>query len=264
MISFFAYLFLGCISGFISGLLGVGGGLILVPGLAFIFTTFGVVPESNLIHLCIGTSLASSIVNLAISVKVHERKSAVVWSIFTAMAPGVLVGALLLGPAMMFMINDDYLKITFGIFCLLIAVQMLFNNQILTEQKKMPSNILMSFVGLCIGSLSTVLGIAGGAMIGTILHYYHLDARKVIGTTAAICVVIATAGSIGMMFISYNQPLLPPYSTGFIYWPAFLGVALPSPFFTPLGVSLAHQIPVNLLRKLFAGLMLLIGIKMVM
>ena len=94
--------------------------------------------------------------------------------------------------------------------------------------------------------------------------FYNIDARKIIGTAAAASIVIAMAGTIGLLLVSYHQPDLPKYSTGFIYWPAFFGVVITSPFITPLGAALAHKLPVSLLKKLFAGLVLVIGIKMLL
>jgi uncharacterized membrane protein YfcA len=99
-------------------------------------------------------------------------------------------------------------------------------------------------------------------MIGALLHFYNINARKIVGTTAAICIVIAIAGTAGLLIASYHATNLPKYSTGYIYWPAFLGVVITSPFITPLGAALAHKMPATLLKKLFAGLVLVIGIKM--
>jgi len=265
VIPLYMYLLLGCISGFLSGLLGVGGGLILVPALLFIFSMLDVIPNNQLMHLSIGTSLACSIVNLIFSVRIHDRNQAIRWPIFFAMAPGVLVGALFLGPRILLMINSDYLKIGFGLFCLLIGIQMIFaSKRDMVFQEKLPNNIVISFLGLCIGSISTLLGVAGGVMIGTLLHSFHMDIRNVIGTTAAICIVIAVAGTIGLIFVGYHQPNLPKWSSGFIYWPAFLGIVLPSPFVTPTGAALSHRLPKKMLRVLFAGLVLMIGLRMLL
>jgi uncharacterized membrane protein YfcA len=258
------YLLLGCIASFIAGLLGVGGGLILIPGLLFVFTHFQIAPADQIMHLCIGTSLAASIINLLIAVRTHHRNHAVTWSLFFSMTPGVLLGALLLGPAIMEVINVNYLKIIFGLFCLLVSINMLTTSNKHIQEKPLPGFVLLSLLGLGIGGLSTILGIAGGAMIGTMLTLYGLNTRKVIGTTSAICLIIAIAGTTGLLFVGYDQTALPAYSTGYIYWPALLGIALPSLIFTPAGATLAHKMPVNLLKKIFAGLVLVIGLKMLL
>lgn len=261
---FFSYLILGCLAAFLSGLLGIGGGMVLVPGLAFIFSTFDVTNHSQLMHISIGTSLASSIVNLIISTRTHHLRSAVKWPIFKAMSLGVFIGALLLGPMVMLMMNEAYLQISFGIFCLFIFMQLTFLGKKRVAEENLPSNITLSFLGLLIGGISTVLGIAGGAMVGAMLHHYHVDARKVVGTSASVSIVIAISGTLGLLLASHSQPDLPKYSTGYIYWPAFLAVILPSILVTPLGAVLAHKLPVTILKKLFGGLILIIGLKMLL
>lgn len=260
---FITYLLLGCMAGFLSGLLGIGGGLIIVPALIFVFTKFNVVVADQLMHVVIGTSLASSIVNLVFSVKVHHRQGAVRWPVFFEMSPGIILGSLFLGPAIMLIITSEHLKIVFGIFCLIAAIQMMAGQKyVADDQENLPNKVSMFFIGLGTGGISTLLGIAGGAIIGTILNYYRIGMRQVIGTTAAICIVIAISGTIGLMFVSYHQTNLPHWSTGFIYWPAFFGIALPSLLVTPMGATLAHKLPAHTLKKLFSILVLAIALKL--
>lgn len=261
---FASYLLLGCLAGFLSGLLGIGGGLVMVPGLAFIFDHFAVVPHSQLMHLSIGTSLASSIINLIIATRAHHMRNAVKWSVFQAMWPGVLGGTLVIGPLIMIMVNEKILQILFGVFCLLIFLQFVLQKHGAMVEERLPGKKQLALIGLGIGSLSTLLGIAGGAMVGSVLHHYHVDARKVVGTSASVSIIIAVTATIGLFFASRGQTLLPTYSTGYLYWPAFIAAAIPSVLVTPLGAKLAHVMPVHLLKKLFGGLMLVIGIKMLL
>ena len=259
----FLYLAIGCAAGFLSGLLGIGGGLLLVPALMMIFSAFGITTQNEVMHLSIGTSLASSIINLLISTRSHAKRNSVLWFVFYTMAPSVLIGALLIGPLIILYINSEYLKIIFGIFCFLIFIQIIFSEKHETETYTLPSKTILSLIGLFIGSLSTLLGIAGGALIGALLHFHKVNARHVVGTSAAISIIIAVSGSIGLMIVGYHQPHLPPLSTGFIYWPAFLGIVIPSFFSVPLGASLAHRLPVSILKKIFGCFVLIIGVKMI-
>lgn len=259
---FLFYLLLGAIASFLSGLLGIGGGLVLVPGLALIFSAFHIAPHSQIMHISIATSLAGSIINLVLSTRAHHVKQAVRWQVFRAISPGVLMGALLIGPLIMLIVNENFLQTAFGVFCIFIFLQLVFFQNKKIEQEKLPGSLVLAGLGLFIGSIATVLGLAGGALIGTLLYHYHMDAKKVAGTSASISVVIAVAGTIGLLFASHSQYGLPAYSTGYIYWPALLAITLPSLFLTSQGAHLAHRLPVHLLKKLFGGLMLIIGLKM--
>lgn len=261
---FLLYLLLGCFASFLSGLLGIGGGLLVVPALFFVFTQFQVIPTPQLMHVVIGTSLATSIINLIFSVTAHQRQGAVRWSVFVAMAPGVIAGALLIGPVIMKITSGDALKIIFGVFCLISAAQMIFRKKNIAAQENLPSKTIMILLGLVTGSVSSLLGIAGGMMTGTILNYCRMDMRKIVGTTSAICLVLSISGTIGMMVVGYHQPNLPKWTTGFIYWPAFLGIVLPSLLITSLGANLAHKLPVNILKNIFAVLVFVIGLKMLL
>jgi uncharacterized membrane protein YfcA len=147
------YFLLGSVAGFLSGLLGIGGGLILVPGLAFIFSRFDITHESHIMHISIATSLASSIVNLLIGVRSHHLRNAVKWPIFKAMAPGVLIGSLIIGPSILLFIKGEQLRILFGIFCLLIFFQMTFFKNKSETQEKLPSRRFLSAMGFIIGSI---------------------------------------------------------------------------------------------------------------
>ena len=259
-----SYLLTGILSSFFSGLLGIGGGLVIIPALMFIFAHFHVVDSQNLMHLVIGTSLASSILNLVFSVRAHHKKGNVRWSVFYIMCPGVLIGTLLVGPHLMSALSGNTLKTIFGVSCLFFSIQMIYPRKNSDAPEKLPGKVIMTLLGIITGTLSVLLGLAGGAIIGTALNYYHMEMRRIVGTTASVTLILATAGTIGLMTVSYHLSDLPPDSIGFIYWPALVGIVISSPFFAPLGVKVAQRLPVHLLKKMFAAFVLIIGLKMLL
>lgn len=258
------YLLLGCFASFLSGLLGLGGGLIIVPALMTIFAVFHVVNPQQLMHLAIGTSLACSVVNLISSVKAHHEKKAVNGFVFSVMFPGIMIGALFIGPLIVHVVSSHFLKNLFGIFCLFSAGNMIFGKKSIETQVKFPAKFIMMSWGLLTGALSTMLGIAGGVFTGMFLHYCKMNMRDIIGTTSVICLSLALCGSIGLLFVGWHQANLPRYSTGYIYWPAWLLISLPSLIITPFGAKLAHQLPIEWLKKLFAGVVLIVGLNLLL
>jgi len=262
---FLIYLSIGIVTSFLSGLLGIGGGLLILPALIYTFTYFHVVDTSQVMHMVIGTSLASSLFNLVFSVRAHHLRKVVQWPIVLSMMPGLLLGALLLGPLILRVMSSEILKGFFAGFCVFMAVQMAFQkNKEGQKESRLPSTALLVFWGLLVGILSTLLGLAGGVLVGLILNYYRMDMHKIVGTGAACALIVSFAATLGLMLFSGHQEHLPAWSTGFVYWPAFLGVALPSVYLTKLGASLTHRLSVTVLRKLFSLLVFIIGMQMLL
>jgi uncharacterized membrane protein YfcA len=262
IILFTAYLLTGILSSFLSGLLGIGGGLIIVPALTYIFSYFDVIPSDSLMHIVIATSMAGAITNLAFSLSSHYRQNNIDWRTVKIFSPGIIIGSLFIGPLIMLVLSSSHLQVIFGLSCLYFGLQMFFSGQKANAEEKLPSRSTLFSLGLGAGTLSTLVGISGGTIIGTILNYYHMNMRKVIGTTTAIAFILTITGTIGLLVVGYQAKISLPWCTGFIYWPAVLGIALASPLFAPIGVKLGHKLPTDTLRKLFAFLMLLVGIKM--
>lgn len=264
MTEWLAYLFTGVFSSFLSGLLGIGGGLIVIPSLLFIFSYFHIGSSNILMHLVIGTSLASAIINLFVSLRSHSQQGNVQWSTFRSMSPGVIAGSLIIAPLIMVILSGNTLQIMFGLFCFISSALMFFPPKKDADRaENLPSKTILTILGVFTGTLSVLLGLAGGVIIGTILNHYHMNMRKVIGTTASIAIVLAISGTISMMILGYHETdILPKWSTGFIYWPALLCLALPTPFFTPLGAKTAQTMPIHLLKKSFAILIFVVGFKM--
>lgn len=257
------YILIGISASFLSGLLGIGGGLILVPALLFVFSHYQVVVSSELMHMVIGTSLASSLVNLVSSVRAHHLRQTVQWPIVKLMAPGLLLGALLLGPGLVRILPNTTLKACFGVFCLLMGLQLLRREPQRQDGNfiALPHTVGLLAWGLLVGVLSTLLGLAGGVMLGLVFTFYRMPMRTIIGTGSACALIIAAAATMGLSLLSGHPNDLPKYSTGFIYWPALVCIALPALWFARAGAAVAHRLPVQRLRQVFAALVLVVGLQ---
>lgn len=255
------YFLLGTVAGTLAGMLGIGGGLIIVPVMAWLLTQQDIAPD-HIMHIAIGTSLATILLTANSSVWAHHKRGAVRWDVIKRMFPGLLLGTLI-GSWLATVVSSDALKTIFGVFEILIALQMLFSRQP-AAHRELPGTIGLTSSGGIIGSLATLLGMGGGAFAVPWFMWCNVDAKKAIATGAAIGLPIAFFGSIGYIVGGLGADNLPQYSTGYIYWPAFVGIVAASILFAPLGARLAHSLPSKTLKRIFSVVLLIIGIKMVM
>lgn len=255
------YLFLGAFAGTVAGLLGVGGGLIIVPVLAFIFGEQSL-PAAIIIHMAVGTSLASIVMTSVSSVYAHHKHGAVLWPVFWQLVPGIVVGALL-GAAVADLLPAHLLKNIFGVFELLVATQMLFAAKP-AAHRKLPGRAGMSLAGVLIGKVSAIVGIGGGTMTVPYLVWCNVPVHKAVATSSACGLPIAIAGAAGFIVMGWNETGLPAGSSGYVYWPAWLTIVAASVLFAPLGARLAHALPVNTLKRVFAILLVFLGVRMLM
>ena len=255
----FAYLFLGAFAGTLAGLLGVGGGLVIVPVLILLFQEYGFSPQV-LVHLAIGTSLATIVFTSISSVWAHQRRGAVLWPQFWQLTPGIVLGAFL-GAVIARLIPGTELRMVFGIFELAVAFQMGLNLRP-DAARQLPSSLLMLLIGGVIGTISSIVGIGGGTMTVPFLAWCNVEMRKAVATSAACGLPIAVAGAIGFMVTGWGEQSLPVMSSGYLYWPALAGIVMASVLFAPVGARLAHALPGATLRKLFAVFIGVLGIRM--
>jgi uncharacterized membrane protein YfcA len=254
-----AYLCLGLFAGFIAGLLGVGGGLIIVPALIWLFAIQGISPEVQP-HLALGTSLASILFTSLSSVRAHNRHGAVDWTTFIRIAPGILSGSLL-GAWLASLVSARPLKIFFVAFLFYAALQMALNFKP-KPHRDLPGPAGMFGAGSIIGAISSWVGIGGGTLSVPFQAWCNVPLHRAIGTSAAIGFPIAVAGTLGYVLGGWQHADLPPWSLGFLSWPALGGIALGSIFTAPLGAKIAHSLPVSRLKKIFALLLFLLAIRM--
>lgn len=249
----------GAASGTLAGLLGVGGGIIVVPGLAFLLAG-GEVPADRLMQVAVGTSLANIVVTSLSSIRAHHRHGAVHWAVVARMTPGIVAGALL-GAVIADVLPSRTLAIVFGVFLLLVAGRLGFGGQP-APHRQLPGGITLAACGGGIGTLSSLLGIGGGTMTVPLLAWCNVALREAVATSAACGLPIALAGAVGFALAGLDTPGMPALATGYIYWPAFIAVAPLSIAFAPVGAWLAHTIPVMTLRRGFALFVLIVGLRM--
>lgn len=254
-----SYLLLGGVAGILAGLLGVGGGLVIVPVLAWLFLRAGMAPEV-LMHMAIGTSLATIVFTSLSSVWAHHRRGAVLWGAFRRMTPGIVLGAAL-GAAMADRLPSETLRLIFGLFELTVAMQMALNLRP-AAHRGLPGRWGMGVAGSVIGLVSAVVGIGGGTMSVPFLQWCNVSMRQAVATSAACGLPIALAGALGFVLAGWNTPGLPAWSSGYLYWPAFAGIVAASVLFAPLGARLAHLLPTVVLKRFFALFLAFLGVRM--
>jgi uncharacterized membrane protein YfcA len=256
----FAYLALGALAGFMAGMFGVGGGLLLVPVLVFLFDAQHL-PTEHAMRLALGTSMATILFTSLASARKHHQHGAVNWQAVRGITPGILLGTVL-GALSAASISPRGLGIFFALFVYFAAAQ------ILLDARPTPSRQLPGFAGMTLacaltGWISTLVSIGGGTVIVPFLVWCNLPLRSAIGTSAAIGFPIAVGGSLGYIITGFGMRGLPEHSLGFVHLPAMLWVALATVLTAPLGAMAAHRMKVGLLRKLFAVLLLALATKLV-
>lgn len=254
-----AYLALGAFVGFFAGLLGVGGGGIMVPILTTLFAAQGV-PREHLVHLALGTSMAAIVVTSVASLRAHHKHGAVRWDIVRGVAPGVLLGTFG-GTFIASRVPTTPLAIFFGCFMAYVALQMILNVKP-KPSRELPGTVGLAGVGGVIGVISALVAIGGGSLSVPFMTWCNVKVQHAIGTSAAIGLPIAVAGTLGYLINGWNVADTPPLSLGFVYLPALVLVTVVSTFTAPLGARLAHRLPVATLRRIFAGMLMLLCAKM--
>jgi len=254
------YLAVGLIAGVLAGLLGVGGGLVIVPMLVFCFTKQSMQPD-QIMHLALGTSLASIIFTSISSFMSHHKRGAVDWGIVKQIAPGILIGTFA-GTFIASRLSTGFLKAFFCLFLYSVATQMLLNKKP-KPSRELPGSGGMFGVGSTIGVASALVGIGGGSLSVPFMIWCNVRAHQAIGTSAAIGFPIAIAGALGYIVNNLHGVDLPMYSLGYVYLPALAGIVCASVLTAPLGAKLAHALPVDKLKRIFALFLYVVATKMV-
>jgi uncharacterized membrane protein YfcA len=254
-----AYFVTGAFVGFLAGLLGIGGGMTLVPVLAAMFAAQHFAPDHT-VHLALGTGMASVMFTSSVSVRTHHRLGGVDWSLVRRMGPAMVTGTLL-ATALSGWVPQRALALTFAAIVCAGATQILIGRKP-AAGSTIPGTPALVAIGLAIGVVCGLVS-AGGAFITVpFMLFCGVAMTTAIGTGAALGVPVAVVGTLGYVFSGRHVPTLPPLALGFVYGPALLGIVAGSMLTAPWGARAAHRMPVATLRRIFAGLLYVLATKM--
>ncbi len=252
------YFALGAMAGFLSGLLGIGGGVLLVPGLVAIFS-YNSFSQYYVMHLATSTALASIIFSALIAVFYQQRRGAIHWPIFGQLMPGMLLG-LLGGAFLSLRLSTETLKILFSLFLWAMALKLfMYKKDEKLHKNEHPLLIVQWVMGAFIGLISGLLGIGGGAVAVPILLRLGLSTHQAIATSSACILVLSLLGTFLFTLTSLHLSGLPEGIHSFVYWPAVFGLVLGSLLCVPLGVRLGQRLSGSKLRKMFAFFLLVVS-----
>ena len=250
----------GSLVGTLSGLLGIGGGLIIVPLLAYVLIHFHQVTFDQAMLMAIATSLASIIFTGGVSSFFHTKRNNMNWSIATHYIPGVFLGSL----AMAFSIphlNIAFIKHAFIIYTFLAAYE-IFKSPKIKSSVQLPSMIFANLYGFTIGSTSTIIGSGGGTMFVPYFIYHKVNPRLAVGLSSSLGIFIGLGASFGFIKNGLHLSQLPQFSLGYIYLPGLIFLTTSSLIFVRLATKWIHQISISSLKKIFACLLIFIGLSM--
>jgi uncharacterized membrane protein YfcA len=255
-----AYIGLGLFAGFFAGLLGIGGGLVMVPMLTMMFAAQDGFPPGEVLHLALGTSIATILFTSLSSLNAHHQHDAVLWKVVIQITPGILFGTLF-GTLFASNVPAKPLAMFFSCFVCLVALQMFLDFKP-RASRELPGIGGVFAVGTGIGAVSALVAIGGGSLTVPFLTWCNVRVQKAIGTSAAIGFPIAVGGSLGYIYNGWGHADLPPWSLGFVYLPALLWLVPSSMLIAPLGARLAHRLPVATLKRIFACVLIILAAKM--
>lgn len=255
-----AYIGLGLFAGFFAGMLGIGGGLVMVPMLTMMFAAQVGFPPGEVLHLALGTSIATILFTSLSSLRAHHQHDAVLWKVVIQITPGIFFGTLL-GTLFASNVPAKPLALFFTCFVCFVALQMILDLKP-RASRELPGIGGVFAVGTGIGAVSALVAIGGGSLTVPFLTWCNVRVQKAIGTSAAIGFPIAVGGSLGYIYNGWGRADLPPWSLGFVYLPALVWLVPSSMLIAPLGAMLAHRLPVATLKRIFACVLITLAVKM--
>jgi len=240
---------LGLCTGFLAGLLGLGGGMLMVPSMTIMLTARGF-PETHTVKVAVATSLATICFTSLSSVRAHHQRGAVLWPVAVVLAPGILVGSFL-GSQLAASLPCRTQGWVFAVFVAFSATQMILNRKP-KRTRSLPGRGGMFGVGNVIGALSALVG-AGGAFISVpFMTWCNEPIHNAVATSAALGFPIALAGTFGYLVAGWNLSHMPPGNLGYVFWPGLVVLSLASMTTAPMGAKLAHSMDMAPLKRAFA------------
>lgn len=255
-----ALLFTGACAGILAGLLGVGGGIVIVPVLFLLFPLLGV-EQSLTMHLAVGTSLATIIPTSIMSARTHYKKGAVDMDLLKSWAPAIFMGVVI-GGYLGSNAKSEHLTLVFAVVALVVALNMVVRKEDFELAEQVPSGIIRAILGFIVGGFSVVMGIGGGTLSVPILTLFNYPIRRAVGTASAIGLIIAIPGTISFILSGIGAEGLPPASFGYMNILGFLSIVPATIVTAPIGAKIAHGIDPAILRLAFAFFLFITAMRM--
>lgn len=253
-------LVIGGFAGVLAGLLGVGGGIVLVPSFFYAFQTLGY-DGPQLMQVCLATSLATIIVTSVRSVLAHHARGAVEWGILRSWAPGIAIGAVL-GVAVASSLSSSMLQVVFGVLAMIVGGYMGLGRTHWRLGQAMPTGVARAIVSPLVGFLSVLMGIGGGSFGVPLMSLYGVPIHRAVATAAGFGVTIAVPSVIGFLLFDLDPANRPPFTIGAVNLAAFAVVVAMTLMTAPLGVRLAHAMDPKPLKRIFAVFITLVALNM--
>ncbi len=263
MFTFFLIcLAVGAFAGFLAGLFGIGGGLVIVPVLVYLMPKYVGVPEEMVMACALGTSFATIVITGFSSAQRHHKLGNVVWGVVKVLAPVIMITTFISGFFISYLPKDISARL-FACLVIYLAIKMFLSvkPKPVTKALTKASTII---AGILIGMASSAAGIGGGGFIVPFLNSRGIDMKKAIGSSAVCGSLLAIAGMLSFMIAGWKVEGLPEYSMGYVYLPALVGITLTSIFTSKIGATVTSILPVPILKKAFALMLLILAINMIL
>ena len=251
----------GAFAGVLAGLLGVGGGIILVPAFYFVFVQLGF-ESGQLMQLCLATSLATIIVTSVRSVMAHNRRGVVDWAVLRGWAPGIILGAGL-GVLVVSRLDTVTLQFIFAGLAVAVGLYMALGRVEWRLGTQIPTGLKRACIAPLIGLLSVLIGVGGGSLGVPLMTLHGRPIHQAVGTAAGFGMLIAVPAVIGFLLVPMPPDIRPPFTIGVVNLPAFALVVSMTLITAPFGARLAHRLDARLLKRVFAVFLLMVAANMI-